>query len=168
MTPSALLLHLLALRELFPRPIIQEWSDEEYQRSARDLDRRLQVALDRWDGKVSWLGGRRRHSSLTRPRDLPIGTPVNNHPVTSPDTPKGFVVRGVDGPGLDHELTIGIGGNPEIAQSSPSFDDSLKLPFMSSVLIGNELQCLVVSEAWRLTHHAILRTKIYNWDEDIG
>jgi hypothetical protein len=45
------------MREWFPTPIIQEWSNEEYQRGAKDLDKRLLTALDRWDGKVSWLVG---------------------------------------------------------------------------------------------------------------
>jgi hypothetical protein len=109
-------------------------------------------------GQKSLLaGGRRRHSSLTRPRDLPRRntrqhsvTTVHNHSVTRPNTLKGSVVRGVDGPGLDHELAIGVAGNPEITHSGSSFHDPVKLSFLSSVLIWDELQCLVVSETGRM------------------
>jgi hypothetical protein len=45
------------MREWFPTPIQMEWSDMECLRSAQDLHRRLQAALDRWDRKVSWLVG---------------------------------------------------------------------------------------------------------------
>lgn len=54
MTPSALLQCLLQMREWFPRHIVQEWSNEEHQRSARDLDRRLLAALDPEGG---WMAG---------------------------------------------------------------------------------------------------------------
>ena len=54
MTLPQLLLILPALREHFPQPIVQEWSDAEHQRSARDLDRRLLAPLDP-DG--SWMAG---------------------------------------------------------------------------------------------------------------
>jgi hypothetical protein len=48
MTPSQLLQRLPALREMFPTPIIQEWSLEEYRAGLRALDKRLLAALDRW------------------------------------------------------------------------------------------------------------------------
>jgi hypothetical protein len=57
MTPSQLREHLPSLREIFPSHIQMEWSSQEYLRSAKDLNRRLLTALDRWDGKVSWLVG---------------------------------------------------------------------------------------------------------------
>jgi hypothetical protein len=47
-----LLNKLPALREIFPTPIIQEWSVEEYQAGMRALERHLLAALERWRAKV--------------------------------------------------------------------------------------------------------------------
>jgi hypothetical protein len=43
MTPSQLLQRLSAMREIFPTPIIQEWSLAEYTAGMKEL-----AALDRW------------------------------------------------------------------------------------------------------------------------
>jgi hypothetical protein len=48
MTSSELLQRLPALRELFPQPIQQEWSIEEYRAGMKELDKRLLAALDKW------------------------------------------------------------------------------------------------------------------------
>ena len=55
MLNSALLERLPRLREIFPRPIIQEWSDKGYLAEMHAVDRRLLAALDRLDGQVDWL-----------------------------------------------------------------------------------------------------------------
>lgn len=52
MTPSELIQCLPRLREIFPTPIIQEWSVEEYQAGMRALERHLLAALERWRAKV--------------------------------------------------------------------------------------------------------------------
>ena len=36
------------LREIFPKPIVQEWSIAEYLAGMKALDKRLPAALDRW------------------------------------------------------------------------------------------------------------------------
>jgi hypothetical protein len=52
MTVPDLLQRLPMLREIFPTPIIQEWSIEEYQVGMRALERHLLAALERWRAKV--------------------------------------------------------------------------------------------------------------------
>jgi hypothetical protein len=44
-TTPQLLQFLPQIREWFPTPIIQEWSLDEYMRSAKELDKRLREKL---------------------------------------------------------------------------------------------------------------------------
>jgi len=48
MTPAELLNRLPALREIFPQPIIQEWSIAEYLAGMKATEKHLVAVLNRW------------------------------------------------------------------------------------------------------------------------